>query len=129
MLRPTAILSLAPSLTGLAVSTPSKLLRLQTYGEKRLHSVHAGCVGCLSGPQCARTASSGMETLLQVTILHSLRLNMEAGCMVEYIYSSCTYPVLRFNLLKIHCCFDTSLSSSVFNVYNIQWFSQVLVII
>lgn len=72
MFGPTVVLSLAPSLSGLAVSTPSKLLRLQAYGEKRLHSVHAGCVGRLSGPQCARTALPGMETLLQVTILRTL---------------------------------------------------------
>lgn len=51
------------------MSTSSKLLRLQTYREKRLHSVHAGCVGRLSGPQCPRTVSPGMETLLQVTML------------------------------------------------------------
>lgn len=54
------------------MSTPSKLLRLQTYRKKRLHSVHVGCVSRLSGPQCARTASPGMETLLQVSILQTV---------------------------------------------------------
>lgn len=55
-----------PCLSGLAMSAPSELLRLQTDGEKCLHSVHAGCVGRLSGPQCARAASPGLEALLQV---------------------------------------------------------------
>lgn len=58
--------TLCLSISGLAVSTSSELLRLQANREKCLHCVHAGCVGRLSGPQRARTASPGMETLLQV---------------------------------------------------------------
>lgn len=52
------------SLSGLAVSTSSELLRLQANREKCLHCIHVGCVGRLSGPQRARTASLGMEALL-----------------------------------------------------------------
>lgn len=66
---------LPSSLSGPAVSTSGQLLRLQADGEKRLHRVHVGRVGCLSVSQCARAASPGVETLLQVGTIVFLLLN------------------------------------------------------
>lgn len=54
---------------GLAMSTSSQLLRVQADRKERLYRLHAGRVCCLSGPQCARTAAPGMETLLPETVL------------------------------------------------------------
>ena len=48
------------------MSTSGQLLRLQADGEKRLHRVHDGGVGRLSGAQRAGAAPPGLEALLQV---------------------------------------------------------------
>lgn len=49
----TVTFSLSSSISGLAVSASSELLRLQTNREKCVYSVHVGCVNCLSGVQYA----------------------------------------------------------------------------
>lgn len=75
------IFSLPSSVSGLAMSTSSQLLRLQANRKKRLHRLHAGRVSSLSGPQFAGTASPGMETLLSVgNVCVSDNFNQTPGC-------------------------------------------------
>ncbi|KAM7385255.1 hypothetical protein PAMP_001344 [Pampus punctatissimus] len=82
---------------------------METHREKCLHSVYVGCVSGLSGPQCPRTASPGMETRLQListlpmgsTVVHTI--NSEPHTVVCREYEASVSQVFMLKTVSNSC--------------------------